>query len=208
MKNNHNTIGALLPEQEPVNPRSNADYRQVVRSMMERKIHWLIRAVCGLIALVGAIFCVSLLVQIFEGMNNTLETIVKLYMGFLLISVLIYSVLAAVVAIRGTIRIGYAPAAIFGALVLAGFFLALWFFLIYIFPRLIEIMKTQTSDPGVANLWFFGMANLLMMIFFFSVLSVGIVFIIYLIYSQYSHNRRKLLEIELALADLSEKISE
>jgi type II secretory pathway component PulF len=208
MKNHNTTIGALLPEQEPENPQASAKYRQIVRSMMEHKIHWLIRVVCGLIALTGAIFCVSLLVQIFESMNHTLETIIKLYMGFLLISVLIYSVLAAIVAIRGTIRIGCTPPAVFGALVLAGFFLSLWFFLTFIFPRLIEIMKTESSDPGVVNLWFFGMANLLMMIAFFGVLSVGIVFIIYLLYSQYSHNRRKLLEIELALADLSEKISD
>lgn len=199
-------LGDLLAGQESAGLKNQSNYQQLVRDLMERKVHWLIRALCGLIALVGAVFCVSLLVEIFETMNNEVAAIIKLYMAFLFISVLFYSGLAAEIAVRGKIRLGSVPAAIFGALVLAGFFLSLWFFLTFILPKLVELATNEAKDPFTGNLWIIALVCMLLIIAFFGVISAGITFIIHLLYSHFNSQRQKLLEIELALAELSEKV--
>lgn len=199
-------LGDLLAGQESTNTQSQTNYQQLVRDLMERKVHWLIRTLCGLTALAGAAFSVSLLLEIFGSMNNEVAVIIKLYMAFLLISVLFYSGLAAEIAVRGKIRLGSVPAAIFGALVLAGFFLSLWFFLTFILPKLVEMATNEAKEPFTGNLWIIALVCMLLIIAFFGVISAGITFIIHLLYSQFSSQRQKLLEIELALAELSEKV--
>ena len=208
MNDKPNKLGDLLAGQETLDPQSQADYRRMVGAMMERKVHWLNRVLCGLIALAGAVFCVSLLAELFETgkCNNDVAFVIKFSLALLLLCVLFYTILAANVAIRGRARLGGTPAAIFGASVMAGFFICLWSFLMFVLPKLYELVMNKTNDAFTGNVWIMALVCMLLVIAFFGVLTAGIAFLIHLLYSQYSQNRQKLLEIELALAELSEKV--
>jgi hypothetical protein len=208
MNDKPNKLGDLLAGQESMNSQSQTEYRRMVGAMMERKVHWFNRVLCGLIALAGAVFCVSLLVELFESNrgDNDVAFVIKVSMILLLLCVLFYTMLIAGVAIRGRARLGGTPATIFGASVMAGYFIFLWSFLIFVLPKLHELVLNKTADAFAGNVWVIGMVCMLLIIAFFGVLTAGITFLIHLLYSQYSQNRQKLLEIELALAELSEKM--
>jgi hypothetical protein len=206
MNDKPNKLGDLLAGQETMNPQSQTEYRRMVGAMMERKVHWFNRVLCGLIALAGAAFCVSLLAELFESNrgDNDVAFVIKFSMILLLLCVLFYTMLIANVAIRGRARLGGTPAAIFGATVMAGFFICLWSFLMYILPKLVELASNNSKDPFAGNLWILALVCMLLIIAFFGVLAAGITFLIHLLYSQFSSQRQKLLEIELALAELAE----
>jgi hypothetical protein len=207
MKTNENKLGDLLSGQEPVNSQTQTEYRRMVGAMMERKVHWFNRVLCGILALAGAVFCVSLLVELFESNrgDNDVAFVIKFSLILLLLCVLFYTMLIAGVAIRGRARLGGTPAAIFGAAVMAGFFICLWSFLMFVLPKLVELASNESSDPFAGNIWIISLVCRLLIIAFFGVLTAGISFLIHLLYSQFSSQRQKLLEIELALAELSEK---
>jgi len=207
MNDKPNKLGDLLAGQESVNPQSQADYRRMVGAMMERKVHWFNRVLCGLISLAGAVFCVCLLAELFESNRGDEESfIIKFSLALLLLCVLFYTILIANVAIRGRARLGGTPAAIFGATVMAGYFFFLWSFLMFVLPKLHELVTEKGGDPFAANIWLISLVCMLLIIAFFGVLTAGITFLIHLLYSHFSAQRQKLLEIELALADLSEKV--
>jgi hypothetical protein len=207
MNDKSTKLGDLLAGQETLDPQSQADYRRLVGAMMERKVHWFNRVLCGLMALAGAVFCVSLLVELFESNrgDSDVSFVIKISMILLLLCVLFYTMIAANVAIRGRARLGGTPAAIFGATVMTGFFICLWAFLTFILPKLVQLASTDSKDPFTGNIWIISLVCMLLIIAFFGVLTAGITFIIHLLYSQFSSQRQKLLEIELALADLPEK---
>ncbi len=207
MNDKQTKLGDLLAGQESVYPSAQTKYRQMVRDLMNRKAHGLIRAVCGLLALTGVVFCVSLLVELFERTRGNYDAIfiIKFSLALLLICVLFYTLLAAGVAIRGKVPLGGTPATIFGAVLLAGFFVCLWSFLSFPLPRLVQLAADEAGDPFAGNLWIISLVCMLILIAFFGILTAGMTFIIHLLYSHFSAQRQKLLEIELALAELSEK---
>jgi hypothetical protein len=215
MNDKSSKLGDLLAGQESENHRAQTDYRKMVRDLMERKIHGLSRVFWGLIALAGVVFCVSLVVELFESNigNHEVAFIVKFSMAVLFLCVLFYTNLAARIAIRGKVRPGGTPAAIFGASVMAGFFACLWLFLIFILPKLVQMFSGKPDNPVtdktveffIANLWI-GTTFMLLMIAFFGVVTAGISILIHLQHCHFSAQRQKLLEIELAVANLTEEI--
>ncbi|NLH15997.1 MAG: hypothetical protein GX455_05415 [Phycisphaerae bacterium] len=210
MNDKQTRLGDLLASQESANPNTLTSYRQIVRSLVDRKPHWLTRGVCGLLALTGVVFCVSLLVELFERTRGNYDAIfiIKFSLVLLLICVLFYTLLAAGVAILGKVPLGGTPATIFGAVLMAGFFVCLWSFLTFPLPRLVQLAADEASDPFTGNLWIISLVCMLILIALFGILTAGITFLIHLMYSQYGRTREKLLEIELALAELSERTGE
>jgi hypothetical protein len=208
MNDKTNKLGDLLAGQETLDPQSQTEYRRMVGAMIERKVHWFNRVLCGILALAGAVFCVCLLAELFESNRGDEEVsfIIKFSLTLLLLCVLFYTVLIANVAIRGRARLGGTPATIFGATVMAGYFFFLWSFLMFVLPKLHELVTEKAGDPFAANVWIMALICMLLVIAFFGVLTAGITFLIHMLYSQFSSQRQKLLEIELALAELSEKV--
>jgi hypothetical protein len=208
MNDKTNNLGDLLAGQETLDPQSQTEYRRMVGAMIERKVHWFNRVLCGILALAGAVFCVCLLAELFESNRGDEEVsfIIKFSLALLLLCVLFYTVLIANVAIRGRARLGGTPATIFGATVMAGYFFFLWSFLMFVLPKLHELVTEKAGDPFAANVWIMALICMLLVIAFFGVLTAGITFLIHMLYSQFSSQRQKLLEIELALAELSEKV--
>lgn len=210
MNEKQTKLGDLLAGQESTNPQSQTNYRQLVRDLMNLKPHGLIRGLFGLFALAGVVFCVSLLVELFQRTRGNYDAIfiIKFSLALLLICVLFYTLLAARVAIRGKVPLGGTPATIFGAVLMAGFFVCLWSFLTFPLPRLVQLAKDEAGDPFAGNLWIISLVCMLILIALFGILTAGITFLIHLSYSQYGRNREKLLEIELAMSELSEQMSE
>ncbi len=206
MKNHKNQFVDQLLGQESIDSTLKAGYENHIADMVDRKIHWLPRAICAFIALGGIVFSASLCWELFEPFQHEeVEFIVKSSIFLLLICVVFYTSWAAIAAIRGKSRFGSAPSVILGAVVASGFFACLWSFLVFVFPKLIQLSHEKSDYPFTSDIWLIGSVCMFLMIGFFGVLTAGITFILHLLCKHHSQNRQKLLEIELAIVELAEK---
>ena len=205
MKNQNHSFAEKLIGQESMDSGLRTDYQKRIADMMDRKIHWLPRGIFGLIALGGIVYSVSLVWELFEPLESEVNFIIKGSIFFLLACVVFYTSWIAITAIRGKSRIGSTPSIISGVVIVTGFFAFLWSFLIFVLPRLMQLLHEKSDYPFVGDMWVIGTVCMLLIIGFFGVLTAGIVFMLHLLCKYHSRNHRKLLEIELALADLSEK---
>lgn len=206
MKNEKNTLRNHLLEQDDVDNHARYQYERSLRMMIHRKMHWIWRLVCGVAALGGIVFAVSLVHDLCKSMHSDVEVFIKVGIGSLLLCVIFYTILAGYSAVRGTVRFGSVMPVVLAGVILSGFFICLWTFLIFVLPKLYELSQSQNNAPMGPDLWIIGMVCTFLFIGFFGVLTAGMTFIIHLLYKHYSHIQRKLLEIELAIAEMSEKL--
>jgi hypothetical protein len=206
MNNQSNQFSEKLLGQETMDSQLKMDYQSRIASMMNRKSHWLVRLVFGLLALGGVVFSISLCVNLFKSYRQSeVELIVKCGIFFLLVCVLFYTFWAATAAIAGRSLFGSAPSVVLGAVIVTGFFVCLWSFLIFVLPKLMQLYSSKSEYPFESNIWLVGMVCMFLMMGFFGVLTAGVTFVLHLLCKYHGQNQRKLLEIELAIADLVEK---
>ncbi len=206
MKNEKHTLRNHLLAQDDIDNQAHNQYERSLRRMIHRKMHWIWRLLCGLAALGGIAFAISLIHELCEPMHHDVEVFIKVGMGSLLLCVVFYTILIGVSAIRGTVRFGSVMPVVLGGVILSGFFICLWTFLIFVLPKLYELSQSQINASMGPDFWIIGMVCIFLFIGFFGVLTAGMTFIIHLLYKHYCHIQRKLLEIELAIADISEKL--
>jgi hypothetical protein len=205
MKNQKNQFVDQLLRQESLDSSLKAGYEKCIADMVQCKIHWLTRTFYILAVLAGIVFSISLVRRFFEPNGNHFFAVtLKCSLICLFLCVAFYTCLAAAAAIRGNVPLGTATPVVLGAVVLSGFFLCQWFFMICILPIIYE--RKNTTGGGTANdAWIVGLGCMMIIITLFGVLTAGITFILHLLYKHYSQNRQKLLEIELAIVELAEK---
>jgi hypothetical protein len=206
MNNQSNQFSEKLLGQETMDSRLKMDYQARIASMMNHKFHWLVRLVCGLLALGGVAFSILLCNDLFKPYRQSeVELIVKCGIFFLLVCVLFYTFWAAAAAIGGRSLFGSAPSVVLGAVIVTGFFACLWSFLIFVLPKLMQLYSSKSEYPFESNIWLVGMVCMFLVMGFFGVLTAGVTIVLHLLCKYHGQNQRKLLEIELALAELSEK---
>jgi hypothetical protein len=205
MKNKNNQFADQLLGQESVDASIKAGYEKRIADMVDYKIHWLLRILCAVAALGGFVFSIFLCGEFLKPFQHDLKFIIKISIFLLMPCVVFYTKWAADVAIRGKSRFGSAPSVILGALVASGFFACLWSFLIFVLPKLMQLFHEKSEYPFVSDIWIIGTVCMFLIIGLFGVLTAGITFILHLLCKYHSQNHRKLLEIEMALAELSEK---
>jgi hypothetical protein len=206
MKNHTNSFAEKLLGQESLDSNLRADYEKRIANMVDRKIHWLPRIICALAALGGIVFSISLGTEFFRPHEKGFNIIIKSSIFLLLICVVFYTSWAAMMAIRGRSRFGSVSSIILGAIVVSGFFICLWSFLIFIFPTLFQWFQGKTEQPFMSVMVMqISTVFMFLIMGFFGVLTAGVTFILHLLCKYHGQNHRKLLEIELALAELSEK---
>jgi hypothetical protein len=206
MNNQSNQFSEKLLGQETMDSQLKMDYQTRMASMTNRKSHWLVRLIFGLLALGGIVFSISLCINLFDSYRQSeVELIVKCGIFFLLVCVLFYTFWAAAAAIGGRSLFGSAPSVVLGAVIVSGFFACLWSFLIFVLPRLMQLYSSKSGYPFESDLWIVGTVCMFLIMGFFGVLTAGVTIVLHLLCKYHGQNQRKLLEIELALADMSEK---
>jgi hypothetical protein len=206
MKNQEKPFADQLLGQESVDLNLKAGYEKRVLDMVYGKVGWLTRTFYIVAALIGIVFSISLVVEIFEPMcNQDLMVIVKGSLICLFLCVAFYTCLAAAAAIRGNVPLGAAMPIVLGAVILSGFFVCLWLFMTFILPIVYEYSQHTAEVFPAKNAWIVGLVCMVIIFALFGVLAAGITFILHLLYKHHGQNRQKLLEIELAIVELAEK---
>jgi hypothetical protein len=205
MKNHNNSFTEKLLGQESVDSQFKSDYEKRIASIMDHKNHWLTRTFYVLVALVGILFSLSIVRGIFRLEENELDVFMKAGEICLLLCVAYYSCLAAAAAIRGNVPLRTVTPVILGAVVLSGFFFCMRFFWLYILPALSRFGHDATEGLPVLAAWSVAGCFMIIIMIMFGVLAVGVTFILHLLHKHHRQDRQKLLEIELALAELTEK---
>ena len=203
MKLNNKNLRDNLLGIEKTNPELKQKYEREVKAMTERKLNLPIRFICALLGLVGIVFTSGLASWIpRRGPDGFMEFALLVTSGGATICAVILTILISLAAITGKIKANaYTRILATGSSLFLAFFLVVLFLFVFVFPWLIE-----HSDTEPIALVMIGTQTAI--ILFFAVLTLGAVLILKVLYRSEYHSRKKLLEIEYTLAEISEKIED
>ena len=196
MKKSDKTFVEKLVELEKPNPCYKEKYKKEIKSMLEKKLNYFWRAVFAILSVLGLLATLQFFEMSSKKFGTSLGEFIRIVAILGCVLTLSWTATMGWIAIKGKLNLRKYPARIAAIGIALGFFFISYFLFVFIFPIALNEPMDYRSIIGIY----------LALIGFFFVVIIALSLIISTLNSLGYRTREKLLEIELHIAELSEKL--
>ena len=190
------TFDEKLIEMEKLNPDYRGNYEKEIKNMLEKKLNHFWRVGFAILSILGLLAAIPFFEMITKRFGTSLGEFIRIVAFLGCILTMTWVVTTGWIAIKGKLNLRKYPARIAAIGIAMGFFFISYFLFVFVFPIALNEPMDYRSIIGIY----------LALIGFFFVVIIALSVIISVLYGFGYRTREKLLEIELHLAELSERL--